>query len=164
MSSELWRSKLHRPASGELWWEALQDMSLELSRFFTLKPALTSFPYLFYFIDSSSLIIIFHCLSVSVPSKTRRYWSVSAGVTSGHARLIGLLNVTWCFCLSSTCRSEDQWEQGVVTSGGKKQKYPSILSALHGQDAIKREAHKLLYLIWLSPLLTKTNLDFWSTC
>lgn len=68
--------------------------------------------------------------------------------------LIGWVNVTGGFCPSSTCKGEDQWEQGVVTGGGKNQKYTSILSALNGQDARESDAHKLLcqlhlLLIWL---------------
>lgn len=76
-------------------------------------------------------------------------------------QLIGWVNVTVGFCPSSTCKGEEQWEQGVVTGGGKNQKYTSILSALNGQDARERDAHKLicqlhLLLVWLSPELNKT--------
>lgn len=69
------------------------------------------------------------------------------------------VNVTVGFCPSSTCKGEDQREQGVVTSGGKNQKYTSILPALNGQDARERGADKQLHQlsVWLSPESTKQS-------
>lgn len=63
--------------------------------------------------------------------------ALSLGGSSG----FGWVDVTVGFCPSSTCKGEDQREQGVVTGGGKNQKHTSILSALNGQDARERDAH-----------------------
>lgn len=132
VSSELWRSKSRTSASGELWWAALQNMSIEQS---SRGCSLTQWIYW-------SPIWV-----KQNKKKAKNNW-----------QLIGWVKVTVGFCPSSTCKGEDQREQGVVTSGGKNQKYTSILPALNSQDARERGAQKQLHQlsVWLSPESTKT--------